>query len=96
MIRNCANPSCGVPLRYLRNGRLFQFEVRDLNHPENGKPSARAKARLSRQVAHFWLCGDCCTRMTLSFDPIRGVQVVPLVTHVLPHSPESRTTLPAF
>jgi len=28
MLPQCANPSCCTPLRYLRDGRLFQFEVR--------------------------------------------------------------------
>jgi hypothetical protein len=69
MVTNCANPACSVPLRYLRDGRLFQFEVRSRLQPR----------KLSRQVAHFWLCGRCSSTFTLTFDPTTGVQLVPLV-----------------
>jgi hypothetical protein len=70
MITHCANPGCAVPLRYLRDGRIFQFEVR-----------SRVQARkLSRQVAHFWLCGECSSKVTLSFDPAAGVRVVPMIS----------------
>jgi len=69
MITQCANPACAVPLRYLRGGRIFQFEVR----------SRRQGRKLSRQVAHFWLCGRCSSMMTLAFDPATGVQVVPMI-----------------
>jgi len=70
MVTQCANPGCAVPLRYLRDGRLFQFEVR-----------SRIQARkLSRQVAHFWLCGKCSSLMTLMFDPVSGVQVIPVIS----------------
>ena len=75
MVRECANPACSVPLRYLRDGRLFQFEVR----------SHTGARKLSRQVAHFWLCGQCCRTLTLVFDLLSGVQVVPtLPLHTLP------------
>jgi len=75
MVKQCANPACSAPLRYLRDGRLFQFEVR-----------SRVRARkLCRQVAHFWLCGTCCRVLTLVFDPLSGVQVMPtLPLHTLP------------
>jgi hypothetical protein len=69
MVTKCANPTCSIPLRYLRDGRLFQFEVR----------SRGESRRLSRQVAHFWLCGNCSSSLTLVFDPASGVRVVPLV-----------------
>jgi hypothetical protein len=69
MIKECANPACSVPLRYLRDGRLFQFEVRS-------RSSAR---KVCRQVAHFWLCGQCSRALTLVFDPLSGVQVVPTI-----------------
>ncbi len=26
----------------------------------------------------FWLCETCCSTMTLSFDPYKGLAVVPL------------------
>jgi len=69
MVTKCANPTCCIPLRYLRDGRLFQFEVR----------SRGEFRRVSRQVAHFWLCGKCSSSLTLIFEASTGIRVVPLV-----------------
>jgi len=84
MVTHCANPSCGVPLRYLRFGRLFRFEVRALQSDRDSK--------VARQVTHFWLCGECAPRLTLTFDPLRGVQAVPQnVVVSLGQTPPSRS-----
>jgi len=77
MVSNCANPNCGVPLRYLRDGRLFQFEVRALSN-EKSEPSEPAKKRPLRQVWHYWLCGECSSTMTLQFDQLCGLKIKPL------------------
>jgi hypothetical protein len=77
MISHCANPDCGVPLRRLRDGRLFQFEITSNDGGESqSKPGNRGKS--SRHVAHFWLCGKCSPSFTLVVDPKRGVAMVPL------------------
>jgi hypothetical protein len=77
MISHCANPDCGVPLRRLRDGRLFQFEI---TSPDNGESQSKLgnRGKSSRRVAHFWLCGKCSPSFTLVVDPKRGVAVVPL------------------
>lgn len=75
MVSNCANPNCGVPLRYLRDGRLFQFEVRALSKNEL---NSELKKRPLRQVWHYWLCGECSSTMTLQFDQMRGLKIMPL------------------
>jgi len=72
----CANPACAVPLRILRDGRLFQFEVKPKISAENWATSASAK--ISRKISHFWLCGQCSSRLTLAFDQLKGVVVKPL------------------
>ncbi len=72
----CANPACAVPLRILRDGRLFQFEVKPKISAENWATSASAK--ISRKISHFWLCGQCSSRLTLGFDQLKGVVVKPL------------------
>ena len=83
MTSRCANPACAIPLRNLRDGRLFQFEVRP-KFPipdqlrENQGPSAAA--RLVRKVSHFWLCGKCASTLTLAFDALKGVVVKPRPT----------------
>ena len=81
MVSNCANPKCAVPLRYLRDGRLFQFEVRALGSIKNDSPDAAAKRRPLRQVWHYWLCGACSSTMTLQFDQLRGLRIMPLQPH---------------
>ncbi len=78
MIAKCANPECGAPFRYLREGRLFEVDLDAAGHrvvgpfriAENGGPPHR--------LEHFWLCGACCRRLTLAIDPQHGVVTVPL------------------
>ena len=76
MVSNCANPACATPLRYLRDGRLFQFEVKALRGSED--EGVQTKRRPARQVWHYWLCGRCSARVTLQFDGRQGLQVVPI------------------
>ena len=86
MVSQCANPNCATPLRYLRDGRLFQFEIKaSAMKPGGDLASRRDKQKLSRKVWHFWLCGHCAPYMTLEFDGSEGLKVIPL-THVQPQS----------
>jgi len=62
----------------LRDGRIFQFEIRLQIKPEGWRPALSAK--LSRTLSHFWLCGQCSPKWTLVFDQLRGVVVKPLVS----------------
>lgn len=71
MTSHCANPDCAVPLRLLRDGRLYQFEVR----PQAPKVPANS----SRHLSHFWLCGECSSKLTLVFDQVKAVVVKPSV-----------------
>jgi len=75
MTSHCANPDCAVPLRFLQDGRLFQFEVR----PQPPTHELTASAKGSRRVSHFWLCGECCSKLTLVFDQLKAVVVKPSV-----------------
>lgn len=81
MVSRCANPACSVPLRYLRDGRLFQFEVRSRTLASLEKQAPR-QGNASRQIAHFWLCGHCAETLILTFDELKGVTVVPLKTMI--------------
>jgi hypothetical protein len=79
MISCCANPNCGVPLRRLRDGRIFQFEVKGkLAGGPSPSGAIAGSVRFSRQVSHFWLCGKCSAHHTLIFDQEKGVTVVPV------------------
>lgn len=72
MLHKCANPSCTVPFRSLREGKLFLAETfpADLN--------ATADRRKLRRREHFWLCDACSAHYTLRFDPAIGMLTVPL------------------
>jgi hypothetical protein len=60
MLSSCANPACRAPFQYLREGRLYRFE---LSATKNGAPIAGKKPL--RKLEHFWLCGRCAAEMIL-------------------------------
>jgi hypothetical protein len=72
MTSHCANPDCAVPLRFLRDGRLYQFEVRP-----QAASNLVASPNSSRSLSHFWLCGECASKLTLVFDQMKAVVVKP-------------------
>jgi hypothetical protein len=61
MVTNCINPPCRRPFRYFSEGKLFLLE-----------PSRHGTAELpqgddaSQAMECFWLCGSCCTTLTLT------------------------------
>lgn len=67
MVSNCANPKCGKPLHYLREGRIFVFEV-----PMGGVDPSGKRAR---RLEHFWLCGECSQTMMMERSTA-GIQAV--------------------
>ncbi len=62
MVSKCANPDCSAVFRYLREGRLFNFEVTKSN------PLRVAGVHIARSYEHFWLCPSCSVSMTLVKD----------------------------
>ncbi len=75
MVSNCANPECATPLLRLRDGKLFQFEVKSISVPCVDESSAMASEVPVRQVAHYWLCGSCADQMSLVLE-INAVRLV--------------------
>ncbi len=69
MVNNCANPSCNKPLHYLRDGRIFVFEVMG--------DTVGADGKRSRHLEHYWLCGDCAPTMVLERKTEDGVRLMP-------------------
>lgn len=63
MVDSCANPACGKPLRYLRDGQVFLFQTGG----DDGAP---------RRLEHYWLCGDCLRTRSLSQDASGMVRLV--------------------
>ncbi len=56
MIEACANPACGKVLRYLREGRVIVFDLKEAERQGNGN---------GRRLQHYWLCGRCSCLYTL-------------------------------
>jgi len=69
MMNNCANSQCAKPLHYLREGRVFVFDVQDPSIKTSGKPG--------HHLEHFWLCGACSQQFRVEYEPGRGILVVP-------------------
>jgi uncharacterized protein YcsI (UPF0317 family) len=59
MVNQCANPSCSNQLHYLREGRIFVFDLPD---PDVPVPAPGGHAR---RLQHFWLCGSCSQTMVM-------------------------------
>ena len=54
MLGKCSNPSCRVPFRYLRDGKLFRLEA-----------DPRLRTSKPNKLEYFWLCDRCSPRMSL-------------------------------
>lgn len=70
MVNFCANPSCLKPLHYLREGRIFVFDVPDA---PSGKKTGGARGR---RMEHYWLCGDCAQSWIVKHSPAEGVELL--------------------
>lgn len=78
MISQCSNPSCGRSLSSLAEGRLFQFEITSISISAVDNNSEQFDETPQRETAHFWLCSQCASTMTLSLEPLGGLRVLPL------------------
>ena len=67
MVNHCANPQCCKPLHYLREGRVYVFDV--TRHQPVGTE------RVARRMEHFWLCGTCCEAFSLEQTEDAGVRI---------------------
>jgi hypothetical protein len=70
MVNNCANPQCAKPLHYLREGRVFVFDIQDRSGNAVG-------GRRSHHLEHYWLCGDCSQRFLVEYKEKSGIRLVP-------------------
>jgi hypothetical protein len=74
MLHKCANPTCTVPFRSLREGKLFLAET----FPSDLTDSFPGNRRRLRRREHFWLCDACAGHFTLRFDSTVGMMTVPI------------------
>jgi len=76
MLHKCANPACLNPFRKLSEGKLFLIEMRSSSSPNrNGK---NWDGSSPHRIEHFWLCRQCASVLTLSFEKGKGMTTVPL------------------
>ncbi len=80
MISKCANPQCDASLLRLSEGRVFQFEARQIFTTSN------AFLLKGSRVANYWLCQRCLTSMTLGLKD-GGVEIMPLQTRAAESQP---------
>jgi hypothetical protein len=59
MVSQCANPRCGVPFRYLHEGKVFMVERK------NGNGNHNHGHRAVTKLEYFWLCSECASHLTL-------------------------------
>ena len=83
MINQCANPNCSKLLHYLREGRIFAFDMPDPRGPV-------ISGRVARRREHYWLCGDCMQSHVVVQSGETGVRVVP--RNVAPATTEAVVT----
>jgi hypothetical protein len=84
MVSHCANPKCAKPLHYLREGRIFVFDVAAGDADGNGKRT--------RKMEHYWLCGTCAQTMAMQQSP-DGVRVVTRVRKFVQEMPMARSAM---
>jgi len=73
---SCVNRNCQQPLT-LSEGRLFQFEIVSISVSVVDDNKSDFDEIPSRQTVHFWLCGSCSASMTLAFEPLEGLRLIP-------------------
>jgi hypothetical protein len=78
MLSQCANPGCGRSLTSLSEGRLFQFEITSISVSAVDDNSEKFDETPKRDAAHFWLCSQCASSMTLTIEPLGGLRLLPL------------------
>ena len=78
MVKTCANAACAAPFRHRRGGKLFRCDVKTPSDPCRDVPDQICQLKPIRSSVFFWLCENCCSTMTLSFDPQTGLTIVPL------------------
>jgi hypothetical protein len=65
MVKNCANPDCGRPFRYLHEGRLLKLVCMGSIHAE------------CERYELFWLCSECAERFAIIRISAEETAVVP-------------------
>jgi len=78
MVNTCANPACAAPFHYWRGGRLFRCDIKAPCEPCRDVPDQICHLKPIRSSVFFWLCKNCCSTVTLSFDVHNGLAILPI------------------
>lgn len=63
MVSQCANPDCGTPFLYFRDGKLFTVR--------------RIGPLKQERVEFFWLCGECTAHLKMEIKLNGAMSLVP-------------------
>lgn len=75
MVSKCANPDCATAFRYFHTGRLFRIETPIGSGHSDSSDDGMKNPR--PHLEFYWLCDDCASHMTLTFERGVGVSVRP-------------------
>ncbi len=75
----CVNRNCNQPMASFTEGRLFHFEILSISVSADDRCTTPEIDEIPRRAGfQFWLCGCCASTMTLSIEPVGGLQLVPM------------------
>jgi hypothetical protein len=78
MLHKCANTTCSNPFRRLGEGKLFQVETEYFAPPDSQRARPSRDGRPLHRIEHYWLCKECSSFLTLTFEKGQGMITVPL------------------
>ena len=78
MLHKCANTTCCNRFRKLSEGKLFQVETEYFDPPKVQKIRPGKNARPLHRIEHYWLCNECSSFLTLTFEKGQGMITIPL------------------
>lgn len=73
----CVNRNCDRPLATFSEGRLFHFEIASISVTADDRHKRAGDEIPNRVTVQYWLCGPCSASMTLTMEPLGGLQLVP-------------------
>ena len=84
MLSKCANPECSALFLYFRRGRLFRLDTDGREDRRRRLGDETGVSKPLRRIEFYWLCEGCAETMTISFDKVSGVSVLPQPKHPKP------------
>jgi len=74
MVNHCCNPKCNKTLQYLREGKIYVFDVMD------SKSTGSSNGSYPHHMEHYWLCGPCSETLFLEQSSEMGIRLLPKPT----------------